>query len=66
MPLPIILAVGAAIAGASGVGAGISGGVKMKIANDKVKEATERDKNNVARMERKQNDILINLGITRE
>lgn len=44
MPLPIILAVGAAIAGASGVGAGISGGVKMKKANDKVKEATERDK----------------------
>ena len=40
MPLPIILAVGAAIAGASGVGAGISGGVKMKKANDKVKEAT--------------------------
>ena len=34
MPLPIILAVGAAIAGASGVGAGISGGVKMKKAND--------------------------------
>ena len=56
MPLPIILAVGAAIAGASGVGAGISGGVKMKKANDKVKEATERDKNNVARMERKQNE----------
>lgn len=41
MPLPIILVVGAAIAGASGVGAGISGGVKMKKANDKVKKESK-------------------------
>lgn len=64
MPLPIILVVGAAIAGASGVGAGISGGVKMKKANDKVKEATERDKNNVARMKRKQNEATSTMDLS--
>ena len=34
MPLPIILGVGAAIAGVVGVGSGISGASKMKEAND--------------------------------
>ena len=30
MPLPLILGIGAAIAGAGGLGAGIHGGLKMK------------------------------------
>ena len=34
MPLPLFLGIGAAIAGAAGIGAGIRGGVKMKDAKD--------------------------------
>lgn len=41
MPLPLILGVVAGIAGATGVGSGIHGGVKMKKANDMMKSATE-------------------------
>lgn len=52
MPLPLILGIAAAVAGTSGVGLGIHGGVKMKRANDKFKEAQERDKKNLARFER--------------
>ena len=35
MPLPLILGIAAAVAGITGVGLGIHGGVKMKQANDK-------------------------------
>ena len=38
MPLPLILGIGAAIAGAGGLGAGIHGGLKMKEANDTLKK----------------------------
>lgn len=39
MPLPFILGGIAAAAGIAGVGSGISGAVKMKEANDKIKLA---------------------------
>lgn len=51
MPLPIILGVGAAIAGAVGVGSGIHGASKMKEANDTMKSAEERHKRNNAKLE---------------
>lgn len=41
MPLPIILGIAAGVAGIAGLGSGISGGVKMKKANDTVKRAKE-------------------------
>lgn len=34
MPLPLLLGIGAAIAGVAGVGSGVHGAVKMKEAND--------------------------------
>lgn len=52
MPLPLILGIAAAVAGTTGVGLGIHGGVKMKQANDKLKEAKKRDESNKARLER--------------
>lgn len=51
MPLPLILGIGAAIAAAGGVGTGIHGGVKMKEANDTMKSADTRHKNNIKRFE---------------
>lgn len=51
MPLPFILGVGAAIAGAAGVGTGIHGAAKMKKANDKMKSAEARHKKNIAKFE---------------
>lgn len=45
MPLPLILGVGAAIAGITGVGSGIHGAVKMKEASDTMKMAENRHKN---------------------
>ena len=52
MPLPLILGIAAAVAGTTGVGLGIHGGVKMKQANDKLKEAQKRNDSNYARLER--------------
>lgn len=52
MPLPLILGVAAALAGTTGVGLGIRGGLKMKEANDTLNEAQRRDKANHARLER--------------
>lgn len=52
MPLPLILGIAAALAGTTGVGLGIHGGVKMKQANDKLKEAQKRNDSNNARLER--------------
>lgn len=51
MPLPLILGVGAAIAAVTGVGNGIHGAVKMKNANDRVKEAEKRHKRNIEKFE---------------
>lgn len=42
MALPIILGIGAGIAALTGVGSGISGGVKIKNASDTMKKATEK------------------------
>ncbi len=59
MPLPIILGVGAAIAGVVGVGSGISGASKMKEANDTRKmqksviKGTMRNLNAVIRQQMK-------------
>ena len=53
MPLPFILGVGAAIAGAAGVGSGIHGAVKMKKANDTMKSAESRHKINIEKFESK-------------
>lgn len=52
MPLPLILGIAAAVAGTTGVGLGVHGGVKMKQANDKLKEAQKRNDSNNARLER--------------
>lgn len=56
MPLPLLIGIGALIAGATGVGAGVHGAVKMNDANDTMKLADSRHKNNIARFE-KQRDI---------
>lgn len=53
MPLPLILGVGAAIAGAAGVGTSIHGAVKMKEANDTIKVAETRHKNNIEKFQKK-------------
>lgn len=53
MPLPIILGVGAAIAGAAGIGSGIHGAAKMKEANDTMKSAENRHHINIKRFEKK-------------
>ena len=49
MPLPFILGAVAAIAGVTGVGAGIHGAAKMADANDTIKQANERHERNIAR-----------------
>lgn len=51
MPLPIILGVGAAVAGLVGVGSGVRGAAKMKEANDTMSEAKERHDQNMAAFE---------------
>lgn len=55
MPLPLIIGIGAAAAGAVGIGNGVSGGMKMKKANDTVKAANQRHKRNIARFEEHSN-----------
>lgn len=52
MPLPLILGIGAAIAGVAGVGSGVHGAVKMKEANDTMKSADTRHKANLERFEK--------------
>lgn len=56
MPLPLILGGAAAIAGAVGVGSAVHGGVKMKQANDTMKLADKKHKENIAHFE-KQNKV---------
>lgn len=51
MPLPLILGIGAAIAGIAGVGSGVHGAVKMKEANDTMKSADSRHRENLQRFE---------------
>ncbi len=52
MPLPLILGIGAAIAGATGIGMGVHGAVQMKDAKDTMEEAQARQKKNEQRLER--------------
>lgn len=47
MPLPLILGIGAAVAGAAGLGNGIHGAVKMKDANDIMKLCERKHKENI-------------------
>ena len=61
MPLPLILGIGAAIAGAGGLGAGIHGGLKMKEANDTLKEAKIRNDKNIAVFERSNKATLASM-----
>lgn len=56
MPLPLLLGIGAAIAGAAGVGSGIHGAVKMKEANDTMESAKRRHERNIEHFE-KENKI---------
>ena len=65
MPLPIILGVGAAIAGIAGVGSGIHGGMKMKDAKDTIEAAEYRHNSNMERLEeenKKTNKSMDQLG----
>ena len=50
MPLPLILGIVAGVAAVGGAGAGISGGVKMKQANDTMKSAQDIQNRAVERM----------------
>ena len=56
MPLPAILGAAAAIAGATGLGSAINGGVKMKKANDTMKKAQTEHQENIARFEQQNKD----------
>ncbi|MGN0474755.1 MAG: hypothetical protein ACI4IJ_06670 [Acutalibacteraceae bacterium] len=51
MPLPLILGIGAAIAGVAGISNGIHGAVKMKEANDTMESANRRHERNIKRFE---------------
>ena len=67
MPLPLILGIGAAIAGVTGVGTGIHGAVKMKEANDMMKAANSRHEENIKKFEtasEKTNKVMDKLGKT--
>lgn len=58
MPLPFIIAGAAAVAGVAGVGSGIRGGVKMKEANDTMKEAQRIQEKAVKRFEANNNQTI--------
>lgn len=67
MPLPLIIGVGAAIAGLVGAGAGVKGGVEMYDANEKMKKAEARHKSNNERLEAKNkasSELLDSIGKT--
>lgn len=51
MPVPIILGVGAAIAGVVGVGSGAYGAIRMKEANDTIKSAEQQHRDNTNRFD---------------
>ncbi len=52
MPLPLFLGIGAAVAGAAGIGTAIHGASKMKEANDTMKLAQSRHSRNVDHLEK--------------
>lgn len=52
MPLPLLLGIGAAIAGIAGIGSGISGASKMKSANDTMNSAKIRHESNIKKFEK--------------
>lgn len=65
MPLPLILGAAAAVAGTAGIGTAIHGGVKLKKANDTMKEAEELYKRKTERFEirsKRTNGIMDELG----
>ena len=67
MPLPLFLGIGAAVAGVAGAGAGAHGAVKMKKANDKVKEAKKKYDDALESLEsenRKTSEIMDVIGNT--
>lgn len=51
MPLPLIIGIGAAVAGLTGIGNGIHGGAKIKEAKDMMNSANARHRCNIARFE---------------
>ena len=53
MPLPFILGAVAAVAAVGGVGSGIKGATKMKEANDTIKSAESKHKENIEKFEKK-------------
>ncbi len=55
MPIPIILGIGAAIAAAGSVGAGVHGAKKMKDANDTLKLAKREHESDMERFRNKEN-----------
>lgn len=59
MPLPLILGLGAAVAGLTGIGTGIHGAVKIKEANDNIKTINSQHQDNIARF-KKQQEITTN------
>ena len=61
MPLPLIIGIGAAIAGAAGVGAGVHGAVKTKDANDRITLAKSRHEKNIERFEKQHKDTSIHI-----
>lgn len=52
MPLPLILGIAAALAGTTGVGLAVKGGINMLDANDKLKAAQKRNEKNKAFLEK--------------
>lgn len=61
MPLPLILGIGAGIAGIIGVGSGIDGAIKMKEANDTMESANSQHKANVVRFEKQSKNTAISM-----
>ena len=47
MPLPLILGIGAAVLGVTGIGSSVHGGAKMKEANDTMKVVDLQHKKNI-------------------
>ena len=54
MPIPLIFGIGAAVAAAAGIGAGVKGGMKMKEASDSIKAAEARNQRNIDLLKQRQ------------
>lgn len=61
MPLPLFLIAGAIVAGGSGLGLGIAGTSKMVKTNKRMKEARERDQQNMNRFKKTQERTSITM-----